>query len=395
VLLATVNVKAVENDTIRISYVWDFSELDENGDSIWYFGKDIGQEKTDSFYFNTKGVQIDKTEHGDTCLMFLNQVKYCSITGGKLCFVSKSHDVGLIFYLYPGWTCKTFFHTNGVRDKKLLLRRTITRDDGIWEPHLELTLTTLPRASEIEFNNSYECREKVYLRKLVISNQSNNTDYIVYCLYVKLISPAMLPITTKSVYSTYCSNYNLDFTWAKGIEAYKAAVADEEGEKVLQLTRVYKVQAGTGIIIKTPEGGVTANVPVIPDSITPTYDNSGNELVGVNEDKEISYSSANDGKCNYVMSVSDSTMVKAPETAAYLRANKAYLSTKYNIEESEAKAMRIVIVGNDSESESSGINETSARTIPANNRIYTLSGIATTKPSKGIYIKNGKKIIIN
>jgi len=54
VLLATVNVKAVENDTIRISYVWDFSELDENGDSIWYFGKDIGQKKPIAFISTLK-----------------------------------------------------------------------------------------------------------------------------------------------------------------------------------------------------------------------------------------------------------------------------------------------------------------------------------------------------
>jgi len=62
---------------------------------------------------------------------------------------------------------------------------------------------------------------------------------------------------------------------------------------------------------------------VIPNDSTPTYDNSDNELIGVNGDTEISYTSSGSDLYNYVLKKNDSVMVKAPVEAAYLRANKA------------------------------------------------------------------------
>ena len=397
-LMAAATVRAAENDTIRISYVWDFAEQDANGDYIWEAVKIGGTNSDTTYCYSTKAVQVPEDEHGDTCLLLNLNSKLCSFdTSNKLvgCRIKMDKTYtnpytikGIQVVLLPGWTCNTYFYAS----ENTRVNMTARDDDmTTWDAYYysiasrNSTLTT-----KISYTNIGNIKEYVTFYK------NGNTFYL-YCDYVKIISPALLPIATTSTYSTYCSKYNLDFTYSNDIEAYKAKVSEKDGEQVLQLTRVYQVEAGTGIILKTQEGGCTANVAVIPNDSTPTYDNSDNELIGVNGDTEISYTSSGSDLYNYVLKKNDSVMVKAPVEAAYLRANKAYLKTSYNAgsnSESSAKSMRIVIIDKDQASESSGIKVTPAEAV-IDGRTFTLSGIQTNKPGKGIYIRNGKKIINN
>ena len=69
-------------------------------------------------------------------------------------------------------------------------------------------------------------------------------------------------------------------------------------------------------------------------------------------------------------------------------AGKAYLVVEQTAEESAAKFLAITVGG-----ETTGINGVNA-TAADSDAYYTLQGQKTLKPAKGLYIHNGKKVII-
>ena len=75
-------------------------------------------------------------------------------------------------------------------------------------------------------------------------------------------------------------------------------------------------------------------------------------------------------------------------TSGTLAANKAYLKLE------AASLARLSIVFNDDDSETTGVLDVQKHTTQSDNVYYNLRGMKVDKPTKGLYIMNGKKVIV-
>lgn len=173
-------------------------------------------------------------------------------------------------------------------------------------------------------------------------------------------------------YSTFASDKALDFTGIEGLTAYTAKVNGD----VVALTPVTKVAAGTGLVLKG-EGGKTYEIP-------------GTTVEGKTEsDLKAAVTETTpetEGVVNYVLSNIDDVTGFYRFTGTTIPAGKAYLQLPAA---QAAKGFKMVF------GDATGISNVNARkSANADNAYYTLSGIRTEAPVKGLYIRNGKKIIV-
>lgn len=191
--------------------------------------------------------------------------------------------------------------------------------------------------------------------------------------------------TAQKGYISYSSSNALDFTNVSGIAAYRAESA---GNGVVNMTKISGVvPAETGVIIKCDdaETGAEVEVPVTTEDATI----GTNMLVACVSETTVA---AENDKYKYVLGQNQSKelgfyLVKG--SASYKLTNQAYLESTSSIATSSAKGITMNF-GDDT----TGINTVKANTTKADNAYYTLSGVRVAKPAKGLYIHNGKKVIV-
>jgi len=211
--------------------------------------------------------------------------------------------------------------------------------------------------------------------------QTNLDSYSWAFTVYKLESHESVTITSAK-YATYCSINALNFS-GTGIKAYKAKV--ENG--TVKMTEIEDgiVPSNTGVILyKDVIEETTVQVPVTATNVTL----ADNELVGTTEKTLVN--AMTDSKYNYIMQKSENDIVfKKAIDGAYMPANRAYLST------ANESAARL----NTTFDETTEITTTdiSNYTDPKDTW-YALDGrrIANgQRPTiKGIYIVNGRKVVI-
>lgn len=177
---------------------------------------------------------------------------------------------------------------------------------------------------------------------------------------------------TKYTYSTFCSDWNVDFSKVNDVEAYTAKVSGN----VVSLERVNGlVMAGEGLLIKNVKKVRSVTLPVVHDATK--YEN--NALVGVTKNME-----AKDfkGKTAYILVSNTEFKYIDPEKSGHtLKKGKAYLELPKG---SLAKPSTLFI------GEATAINGIAVEK-KADNAIYNLQGMRVKTPTKGLYIINGKK----
>ena len=178
-------------------------------------------------------------------------------------------------------------------------------------------------------------------------------------------------------YATYANNvYPLDLTSAT---AYKAAV---DGEKVKFTLFEQAVPAGTGMLVEgTPS--TTVNLP-IADASTAV---AGNAFLVNTSDAVFA---AEDGYTYYAMMKDSDPLTFGtfnPATLAF-PATKAYLKVAAG-----GGARLYAAFGDD---ETTGINSVQGSGLKVNGSeaVYNLQGQRVAAPQKGLYIINGKKVIV-
>ena len=181
---------------------------------------------------------------------------------------------------------------------------------------------------------------------------------------------------------TFSSTYPLDFTGS----SIKAYIAKYTSGDVVTLYQVNKVPANTGLFIKSSSS--LSNVS-IPTTTAATDNVTGNVLVAQSTTGKVAQST--DTKTNYVLGlVSETpTFLKVPTAGVEVAAGKAYLSINYS-----AALSRMNIVFEDEAtgiSDATHLNENGKMT---NANYYDLSGRRVAQPTKGLYIVNGKKVVI-
>ena len=186
-----------------------------------------------------------------------------------------------------------------------------------------------------------------------------------------LVTPTEQKVSTLSGrnYASYVTSQKLDFASADGITAY-IATGLNGGSDAVVLQEVDVVPAGEPIIVKTDTKGATVNVPV---TTADASDVSGNLLV------------AGDGTTTY-----------ADGTYYFLKEDKFHLATSGTLQTGKAylqMAGSLAPVLNFAFGDVTGINEVQGSGFKVNG-YYDLQGRKVVQPTKGLYIVNGKKIVI-
>ena len=271
-------------------------------------------------------------------------------TGGVLVSLDKKMQVGTVITvnMYNTTTGRGFYlkTASGTSVATLSLGEanvnysssyTVTANDG------------LAGTNSFTLNRYNNC----YLISLTVANCAN--EYVITPVYDM---------------STYVTPAALDFSGVDGLTAY---VATGKGTGTVVMSPVTAVPADTPLLL-VGTAGTPYSVPVAAEASAPgtNYLKKGPQtFTGDEEDKYILWT---DGKFHLV-------------AAGTLAANKAYL----DLAEAGARELSIVFEG---EGETTAINAALMNNERMNNEVYNLNGQRVAQPTKGLYIVNGRKVVI-
>jgi hypothetical protein len=201
--------------------------------------------------------------------------------------------------------------------------------------------------------------------------------------------------------ASFAAPVDLDFTNVAGLKAFTATGYDKSS-KTIWLTRVMKVQKGEGVLLK----GDAKDYKIPSAAVQSSYMNmfvgntSGDEI-------QVQEKSEDGSQTNFYLKA-DGTFVSV-NGYVNIKNNKCYLelptdmvsggaSTRgaeksYKFEEPEVLKLPISFrsIGNDGNG-TTAIRET--KQLKEDGAYYTLQGQRVVNPGKGLYIHNGKKVVI-
>ena len=203
------------------------------------------------------------------------------------------------------------------------------------------------------------------------TNQSADLDYI----YIQRTGDATETATiSEAGFATYATTNNVVVPEDENVKVMTVKV-NAEGTAI-ELNEVKAgtvIPAGRGILVKAPAG----NCDFVVTS------DKGTELAN-NDLKAASADVTSDGTKYFALTkIGEKVGFALVEKDVVIPAGKAYLS----IPRAASGAKFFGLDG-----EATGIN--SVKTAKADGAYYTLEGVKTTKPVKGLYIHNGKKIVV-
>lgn len=222
--------------------------------------------------------------------------------------------------------------------------------------------------------------------KYVFSNLSANYNVTITTQKKSMTGIDPIAFTLDDVgMCTYCSEYDLDFTGLTGITAYIASGFNPTTGSVV-LTKVEQVPAGTGLVIKGTPDDYT--IPVITTNYY--YMNMLKGIVVPTPVPTYEYSVKFNIECvNYTLQT-DGVFHISNDSSNPLAANKAYLQIPRNLVPASANS-HILIEWDEEATALKGIQLLNN----AEGDYYNMNGQKVQNPQKGIYIKNGKKIVIH
>lgn len=202
------------------------------------------------------------------------------------------------------------------------------------------------------------------------TNQSADLDYI----YIQRTGDATETATiSEAGFATYATTNNVVVPSDENVKVMTVKV-NAEGTAI-ELNEVKAgtvIPAGRGILVKAPAGN--CDFVVTSDKDT--------ELA-YNDLKAASADVTSDGTKYFALTkIGEKVGFALVEKDVVIPAGKAYL------EVAKATAAKFFSL----DGEATGIN--SVKTAKADGAYYTLEGVKTTKPVKGLYIHNGKKIVV-
>lgn len=202
------------------------------------------------------------------------------------------------------------------------------------------------------------------------TNQSADLDYI----YIQRTGDATETVlVSEAGYATYATKYNVEVPNDENVKVMTVKVNDDKNSITLHNVGAGTlIPANTGILVKAAQGDY--NFVVTGEA---GKDLTNNDLKAATADK------ASDGATYFALTkIGEKVGFALVENGVVIPAGKAYL------EVSKGTAAKFFSL----DGEATGIN--SVKTAKADGAYYTLEGVKTTKPVKGLYIHNGKKIVV-
>ena len=187
--------------------------------------------------------------------------------------------------------------------------------------------------------------------------------------------------------ATFCTAGDVDFTSVEGVKAYIGSIFNRQTGS-LTLTRAYDVPAGTGLLIKGEPG--TYEIPY-----SQSFSITSNLLKGVMTATNIS--ATEDGYANYILGSGSKGVgfYKVGAEGTMVAAGHAYLQIPAS---SPAASRSAVSLRFDDEDEATGVDDAARLNnkdeIINNSVLFDLQGRRVEKPQRGVYIRDGKKVVV-
>ena len=196
---------------------------------------------------------------------------------------------------------------------------------------------------------------------------------------------------------TYSGVNSLDFTNVSGLSAY-VALSDADGNGNITLTRTYKPAGLTGMVL-CGEPSTSYIVPTVKDEAPEDYQNNNllrHVIVATEIDKSDGYYT------NYILAKKNGNVGFYPLSGkGTLKPYSAYLQLK------KAPSSRGLVLNFSDDETTTGVGHTEiteglarrpageSQSTEMADAIYDLQGRRIEKPKKGLYIVNGKKVLVH
>lgn len=196
------------------------------------------------------------------------------------------------------------------------------------------------------------------------------------CNTVNFVSDFSLPLSKE--WTTFTSAYNLDFSGVEGLTAY-AAKYNKDNDAVA-LTPVKKVKAHTGLILKG-EAGKTYTLPILASNEDGLDAVTGNQLVDC-VDAIWSTGREND----YFLH--DGKFVKSANNGWALP-GKSFLYISSGRANKGDSPLRVYV-----DNTATSIDGITHNPVVKDEAYYNLQGVKVQHPQHGVFIHNGKKVVL-
>ena len=237
--------------------------------------------------------------------------------------------------------------------------------------------------------NAFPTTAGVYVKPSKLSAYQANAAWNVY-------SPKdTYEQTLATKYASFDHDFPVSFVAKNGHEALEAYVGPStyrvtqptKVQKILKMIKVTSTAANEGVLLKGEVGRTyTYQIAEVDPGLY-----TGNRIIGVREDTTL-VQTETDGKSNWVLQ---------PDYKLHLVSNGTIKSGRAYVHETNdgdtsfgAKGIYLSFALNE-ENNTTGIDKVENKKDDEENVYYTLSGVRVINPTeKGVYIKNGKKVII-
>ena len=207
--------------------------------------------------------------------------------------------------------------------------------------------------------------------------------------------------TLNKKYATFTHDFPVDFVAANGRDAMEAYVGKStykvtqptKVQKILKMTKSTSIAANEGVILAgTP--GTTYTYRIAESAVAKLADN---KVMPVREDTLL-YQTETDGKSNWTLQ--SDYKLHLTQDAKTIYCGRAYV---HETNEPGVQGAKSVVFGLSLDDEDGNMTNdaTGIESIDAagkadeDNVYYTISGVRVVNPTeKGVYIKNGKKVIV-
>ena len=291
-------------------------------------------------------------------------------------FLINVHDDTGFYTLYDV-TNEGYLYANSNSSNNVNVEASLdNKNNGVWAINIEDGVATIMAQGSNTHNlllyNSqnprFSCYDSHNLNDIYLFERDNDDSPVQTTI---TISPA-----TGKTYTTFCRAIDLDFTNVSGIEAY---VVSNMSASSATITQVFTLPAGEGAILKRTDNGASESFDIpfaeSANAIATNY------MVGITKAKDMS------GIANaYILK--DGLFYEC--SGGTLAAGKAYLNDENGVwATSSSPSFSLIVDG-----ETTGIDSLTPALNQGEGVYYDLSGRRIAEPTKGIYILNGKKVVV-
>ena len=246
-----------------------------------------------------------------------------------------------------------------------------------------LAVSTTTSVHELSYGTALN-KNYSYIVTVACSGAQNSELY-----QIRFEAPAVTTTIGTTGWSTFSSNKALDFAHATpsnpastDLKAYM--ITGASGTSITKSDALDNVPGSTGLLINGT-AGETYTIPVLASSETST---TGNLMKPCVTATTVNYN--DNAGYNYVLMNNSGTpefqkIVSGTYSSANVGAGKAYLALT---EDPGSRALSLF------DDETTALQEIQAKGVIENGQFYNLAGQRVAQPTKGLYIVNGKKVII-